>query len=173
MMPWTNYSKNVWSVISLSLLLFSISFLANSDETTSNAYETTNSTTASTESDVNTYDVNSSDVNILDVNNSNITISETLTMNSLPSSADVESTRKSFWYTSPQALLWKIWSGSTGFILCFCIFSLGFFLKTICVLKLMSTVFGKRQPKLIYVLISRNFFHLHIIFLTQAGLANL
>ena len=59
----TNYSKNLWYVISLSLLLFSISFLANSDETTSNAYETTTSTTTSTESDVNTYDVNNSDVN--------------------------------------------------------------------------------------------------------------
>ena len=54
---------------------------------------------------MNTYDVNSSDVNFPDVNNSDITISETLTMNSLPSSADVESTRKSFWYPSPQALL--------------------------------------------------------------------
>ena len=89
----TNYSKNVWYVISLSLLLFSIPFLANSDEKTSNAYETTTSTTASTESDVNTYDVNNSDVNIPDANNSNVTISETLTLNSLPSSAYVESTR--------------------------------------------------------------------------------
>ena len=86
----TNYSKNVWYVISLSLLLFSIPFLANSDEKTSNAYETTTSTTASTESDVNTYDVNNSDVNIPDAN---VTISETLTLNSLPSSAYVESTR--------------------------------------------------------------------------------
>ena len=98
----TNYSKNVWYVISLILLLFSISFLANSDETTSNAYENTTSTTTSTESDVNTYDINNSDVNIPDVNNSvdddlseiDVTISETLTLNSLPSSADVESTRK-------------------------------------------------------------------------------
>ena len=57
-----NYSKNLWYVISLSLLLLSISFLANSDETTSNAYETTTSTTTSTESDVNAYDVNNSDV---------------------------------------------------------------------------------------------------------------
>ena len=63
-----NYSKNLWYVISLSLLLFSISFLANSDETTSNAYETTTSTTISTESDANTYDVNNSDVN----NNANM-----------------------------------------------------------------------------------------------------
>ena len=132
MMPCTNYSKNVWSVISLSLLLFSVSFLAHSDETTSNAYETTNSTNASTESDVNTYDVNSSDVNFPDVNNSDITISETLTMNSLPSSADVESTRKSFWYPSPQALLWKIQSGSTGFILFLHFFSLIFFKDNIC-----------------------------------------
>ena len=45
----------------LSLLLFSIFFLAilaTSNETTSNAYEMTISTTTSTESDVNTYDVN-------------------------------------------------------------------------------------------------------------------
>ena len=90
----TNYSKNLWYVISLSLLLFSISFLANSDETTSNAYETTTSTTTSTESDVNTYDVNNSDVNTPDVNNSDVNISETLALNSLTSSADVESTRK-------------------------------------------------------------------------------
>ena len=80
----TNYSKNLWYSRSLSLLLFSISFLANSDETTLNAYETTTSTTASTESDVNTYGVNNSDVNI----------SETLVLNSLPSSANVESTHK-------------------------------------------------------------------------------
>ena len=51
-------------------MLFSISFLANSDETILNAYENTNSKTASTESDVNTYDVNNSVVNIPDVNNS-------------------------------------------------------------------------------------------------------
>ena len=75
-------------------MLFSISFLANSDETTLNAYETTTSATTSTESDVNTYDVNNSDVNIPDVNNSDVNISETLALNSLPSSADVESTRK-------------------------------------------------------------------------------
>ena len=80
----TNYSKNLLYVIRLSLLLFSISFLANSDETTLNAYETTTSTTTSTESDVNTYGVNNSDVNI----------SETLALNSLPSSANVESTHK-------------------------------------------------------------------------------
>ena len=80
----TNYSKNLWYSRSLSLLLFSISFLANSDETTLNAYETTTSTTASTEPDVNTYGVNNSDVNI----------SETLALNSLPSSANVESTHK-------------------------------------------------------------------------------
>ena len=85
----TNYSKNLWYVISLSLLLFAISFLANSHETTSNAYETTTSTNASTESDVNTYDVN-----IPVVNNSDVNISETLALNSLPSSADVESTGK-------------------------------------------------------------------------------
>ena len=90
----TYYSKNVWYVIRLILLLFSISFLAGSDETTSNAYETTTSTTTSTESHVNIYDINNSDVNIPDVNNSDGTISETLTLNSLPSSADVESTRK-------------------------------------------------------------------------------
>ena len=81
-------------MISLSLLLFSISFLANSDETTSNAYGTPASTTFSTESDVNTYDVNNSDVNIPDVNNSDVYISETLALKSLPWSADVESTRK-------------------------------------------------------------------------------
>ena len=80
-----NYSKNLW----LSLLSFSISFLGNSDETTSNTYENTTSTTTSTESDVHTYDVNSSDVN-----NSDVNISETLALNSLPSSADVESTHK-------------------------------------------------------------------------------
>ena len=85
----TNYSKNLWYVISLSLLLFAISFLANSHETTSNAYETTTSTNTSTESDVNTYDVN-----IPVVNNSDVNISETLALNSLPSSADVESTGK-------------------------------------------------------------------------------
>ena len=90
----TNYSKNLWYVISLSLLLFSISFLANYDEATSNAYETTTSRTTSTKSDVNTYDVNNSDVNIPDVNKSDVNISETLALNSLPSSADVESTRK-------------------------------------------------------------------------------
>ena len=89
----TNYSKNLWYVISLSSLLFSISFLANSNETTSNAYETTTSTTASTESDVNTYDLNNSDVNIPDVNNSDENISEILALNSLTLSADVESTR--------------------------------------------------------------------------------
>ena len=71
----SNYSKNLY-VISLSLLLFSIFFLANSDETTLNAYETTTSTTTSTESDVNTYDVNNSDVNIPDVNNSDVNISK-------------------------------------------------------------------------------------------------
>ena len=76
------------------MLLFSISFLVNSDETTSNAYETTTSTTTSTESDVNTYDVNNSEVYIPDVNNSNVNISETFALNSLPSLADVESTRK-------------------------------------------------------------------------------
>ena len=65
-----------------------------------NAYENTNSTTASTESDVNTYDVNNSDANIPDVNNSDATISETLALNSLPSSADVESTRKSVFLVS-------------------------------------------------------------------------
>ena len=80
----TNYRKNLWCVISLSLLLFFISFSVNSDETTSNAYETTTSTNTSTESNVNTYDVNIPDVNI----------SETLALNSLPSSADVENTRK-------------------------------------------------------------------------------
>ena len=81
-------------VIRLSLLLFSISFLANSDETTSNAYETITSTTTSTESDVNNYDVNNSDVNIPDLNNSNVNVSETLALNSLLSSADAESSRK-------------------------------------------------------------------------------
>ena len=40
------------------------------------------------------------------------------------------------------------------------------------ILKLTS-VFGKCQPKLIYVLIYQNFLHLHIIFLMQAGLAYL
>ena len=100
----TSYSKNLWYVISLSLLLFSISFLVNSDETTSNEYETTTSTTTSTESDVNSYDVNNSDVNSYDVNNSDVNIPDvknsdvnicqTLALNSLPSSADVESTRK-------------------------------------------------------------------------------
>ena len=90
----TNYSKNLLYVIRLSLLLFSISFLANSDETTSNAYETITSTTTSTESDVNNYDVNNSDVNIPDVNNSNVNVSETLALNSLLSSADAEGTRK-------------------------------------------------------------------------------
>ena len=90
----TNYSKNLLFVIRLSLLLFSISFLANSDETTSNAYETITSTTTSTESDVNNYDVNNSDVNIPDVNNSNVNVSETLALNSLLSSADAEGTRK-------------------------------------------------------------------------------
>ena len=91
----TNYSKNKWCVISLSLLFLSISFLPNSDQTASNACETTISTNASTESDVNTYDVNNSDANIPDVNNSDVTISDTLTSNSLPSSAtDAESTRK-------------------------------------------------------------------------------
>ena len=59
-------------MISLSLLLFFISSLVNSDETTSNAYETTNSTNTSTESNVNTYDVNIPDVNF----------SETLALNS-------------------------------------------------------------------------------------------
>ena len=38
-------------------------------------------------------DVNNSDVNIPDANKSDVTISETLTLNSLPSSAYVESTR--------------------------------------------------------------------------------
>ena len=71
-------------MISLSLLLFSISFLANSDETFSNAYGTPTSTTTSTESDVNTYNVNNSDVNIRDVNNSDVYISETLALKSLP-----------------------------------------------------------------------------------------
>ena len=85
-----NYSKNLWCVISLSLLFFCISFLANSDETISNAYETTTSTT---ESDVNTYDINNSDINIADVNNSDVNLSETLALNSLPS-ADVESPHK-------------------------------------------------------------------------------
>ena len=80
----TNYSKNLWYILSLFLLLFFTSFLANSNETTLNAYETTTSATTSTESDVNTYDVNNSDVNI----------SETLALNSLTSSVDVESTRK-------------------------------------------------------------------------------
>ena len=70
-----------------------------------NAYETTSSTTTSTESDVNTYNVNSSDVNIPAVNNSDVNTSEKFTLKSLPSSAYVESTRKSFWYTGPQALL--------------------------------------------------------------------
>ena len=90
----TNYSKNLLYVIRLSLLLFSISFLANSDETTSNAYETITSTTTSTESDVNNYDVNNSDGNIPDVTNSNVNVSETLALNSLLSSADAEGTRK-------------------------------------------------------------------------------
>ena len=90
----TNYSKNLLYVIRLSLLLFSISFLANSDETTSNAYETITSTTTSTESDVNNYDVNNSDVNIPDLNNSNVNVSETLALNSWLSSADAESSRK-------------------------------------------------------------------------------
>ena len=76
------------------MLLFSIFFLVNSDETTSNAYETATSETTSTESDVNTYDVNNSEVYIPDVNNSNVNISETFALNSLPSLADVESTRK-------------------------------------------------------------------------------
>ena len=89
----TNYSKNIWCIISLSLLLFSISFLANSDETTSNAFETITSTTTSTKSDVNTYDVNNSDVNIPHVNNTDVNIYETLaSLNSLRSSTDVEST---------------------------------------------------------------------------------
>ena len=91
----TNYSKNLRYVLSLGLLLFSFSFLANSDETTLNAYETTTSTTTSTESDVNTYNVNNFDVNIPDANNSDIiNISETLALSSLPPSADVESTRR-------------------------------------------------------------------------------
>ena len=34
--------------------------------------------------------------------------------------------------SGPQALLWKILSESDGFILCFCIFSSQFFLKTMC-----------------------------------------
>ena len=68
----TNYGKNLWYVVSLSLLLFFISSLVNSDETTSNAYETTNSTNTSTESNVNTFDVNIPDVNF----------SETLALNS-------------------------------------------------------------------------------------------
>ena len=38
-------------------------------------------------------------------------------------------TNKPFWYPGPQAFLWKIPSGSACFILCFCIFSLQFFLK--------------------------------------------
>ena len=90
----TNYSKTLWYFISLSLLLFSISFLANSDKRTSNPYETTTSKTTSTESDVNTYDVNNSHVNIPGVNNSDANIPKTLALNSLPSSANVESTRK-------------------------------------------------------------------------------
>ena len=71
----SNYSKNLSYVISLSLLLFSISFLASSGETTLNAYETTTSTTTSTETDVNTYNVNKCDVNIPHVNNSDVNIS--------------------------------------------------------------------------------------------------
>ena len=71
----SNYSKNLWYFISLSLLLFSISFLANSHATTLNAYETTTSTTTSTETDVNTSNVNKFDVNFLDVNNSDVNIS--------------------------------------------------------------------------------------------------
>ena len=43
---------------------------------------------------LNTYDVNNSDVYIPDVNNSDVNISETLALNSLPSSADMQSTRK-------------------------------------------------------------------------------
>ena len=81
-------------MISLSLLLFPISFLANSEETSSNAYGTTTSRTTSTESNVNKYDVNNSDVNIPDVNDPDVYISETLALKSLPWSADVESTRK-------------------------------------------------------------------------------
>ena len=87
-------------------MLFSIYFLANSNETASNAYETTTSTTTSTESDVNTYDINNSDVNIPDVNNSDVSISETLTLNSLPSQLIWKAlASKSFWYPDPQALL--------------------------------------------------------------------
>ena len=43
---------------------------------------------------LNTYDENNSDVYIHDVNNSDVNISETLALNSLPSSADMQSTRK-------------------------------------------------------------------------------
>ena len=71
-------------MISLSLLLFPISFLANSEETSSNAYGTTTSRTTSTESNVNKYDVNNSDVNIPDVNDPDVYISETLALKSLP-----------------------------------------------------------------------------------------
>ena len=71
-------------MISVSLLLFPISFLANSEETTSNAYGTTTSRTTSTESNVNNYDVNNSDVYIPDVNDSDVYISETLALKSLP-----------------------------------------------------------------------------------------
>ena len=163
----TNCNKNLWYFISLSLLLFSISFLANSDAT-SNAFETTTSTATSTESDVNT-----SDVNIPDVNNSDVNTSETLALTLYPHQLMWKAlASKSFWYPGPQAL-WKIRSGSTGFILCSCVFSLQFFVKTICLLKLTPTVFGKCQPKLICVLIYQNFLHLDIIFLTQAGLAYL
>ena len=71
-------------MISVSLLLFPISFLANSEEKTSNAYGTTTSRTTSTESNVNKYDVNNSDVNIPDVNDPDVYISETLALKSLP-----------------------------------------------------------------------------------------
>ena len=89
-----NKNRYCQSNLEESWILFSISFLANSDVTTSNVYETTTSTTTSTESDVNTYDVNNSDVNIPDGDNSDVNISETLALNSLPSSDDLESTHK-------------------------------------------------------------------------------
>ena len=145
-------------------MLFFTSFLANSNETTLNAYETTTSATTSTESDINTYDVNNSDVNI----------SETLALNSLTSSADVESTRKWVFLVSwsPGPSLknseWKCW-----FHPLFLHFFSSIFLKIICVLTLMPTVFGKCQAKIICILIYQNFLCLHIIFLTQAGLAYL
>ena len=90
-----NYNKNLWCLHDKFKFTVIFHFIfSKPDEATSNAYGTPTSTTTSTESDVNTYNVNNSDVNIPDVNNSDVYISETLALKSLPWSADVESTRK-------------------------------------------------------------------------------